>query len=65
MSIKEELEKLKGKKCWLMNHTLEIRETSDAELIDVEDDRVVIKHFLGQVNYIPISEIWSIRRKDL
>lgn len=65
MSIKEELKSLIGKKCWFAEHTLEIRKKSDAEIIAVEEDRVVIKHFLGKVHYIPISDIWSIRRKEL
>lgn len=65
MGIKDELKLLVGKKCWLTGNTLEIRERSDAEIISVDDDRVTIKHFLGSVNYIPISNIYSIRRKDL
>lgn len=65
MSIKDELKSLVGKKCWISGNTLEIRERSDAEIISVDDERVVIKHFLGSVNYIPINNIYSIRRKDL
>lgn len=65
MSIKDELKGLVGKKCWFAQHTLEIRKSSDAEILAVEDDRVVVKHFLGQVHHIPISEIWTIRRKDV
>ncbi len=64
MGIKDELKALVGKKCWFAEHILEIRKSSDAEIISVEDDRLVLKHFLGQVHHIPISEIWTIRRKD-
>jgi len=64
MAIKEELKSLVGKKCWFSNHTLEIRKSSDAEIISVDGDRLALKHFLGQVHHIPISEIWTIVRKD-
>ena len=64
MAIKDELKGLIGKKCWFAEHNLEIRKSSDAEIISVDDDRLVLKHFLGQVHQIPISEIWTIRRKD-
>jgi len=65
MSIKEELRSLVGKKCWFSEHTLEIRTKSDAEIIAVQDDQVVLRHFLGKVHHIPISDIWTIHKKDL
>lgn len=65
MSLKDELRTLVGKRCWFAEHTLEIRKSSDAEILAVEEEQVVIKHFLGAIHRIPISEIWTIRRKDL
>jgi len=65
VGIKDELKDLVGKKCWLKGNTLEIRKRSDAEIIDVEDDNVVIEHFTGTITRIPISGIWTIQRKDL
>jgi len=64
MGIKDELKELVGKKCWISGSILEIRKKSDAEIIAVDDDRVTIKHFLGQVHHIPISQIYTIVRKD-
>jgi len=65
MSTKEELKQLVGKKCWYSGHTLEIRKKSDAEIISINDATVVVKHFLGKVHDIPISDIWSVVRKDV
>jgi len=65
MSTKEELRPLVGKKCWYSDHTLEIRQKSDAEIVSVDDDTIVIKHFLGKIHHIEISDIWNIVRKDI
>jgi hypothetical protein len=65
MALIDELKQLIGKPAWLNGNVLEIRKSSDAQIIDVEGDRVVMKHFLGQITFVPISVIWSINRKDL
>ena len=65
MALKDELKDLIGKPAWFHERILEIRKRSDCEIIAVEGDRVVIKHFLGHITHVPISEIWSIKRKDL
>jgi hypothetical protein len=61
---KDEIQALIGKKCWFAGDILEIRKSSDAEIVGVEGDNVVVKHFLGDVTKVPISKISSIRRKD-
>lgn len=65
MVTKDELKKLIGKKCWYAENILEIRKSSDAEILGIDGDELIIKHFLGPVHKIPISEIISIRRKDI
>ena len=65
MALTDELKQLIGKPAWFNGEVLEIRKSSDAQIIAVEEGRVVMKHFLGNVTYVPISAIWSIRRKDL
>ena len=60
-----ELKPLVGKPCWFDGSTLEIRKRSDATLKAVEDGEVVLEHFLGHLNSVPISEIRCIVRKDI
>ena len=60
-----ELELLIGEPCWFDGDILEIRKRSDATLKAVENGEVVLEHFLGHETRVPISEISSIRRKDM
>ncbi len=60
-----ELKPLVGKPCWFDGDILEIRKRSDATLKAVENGEVVLAHFLDHVTRVPISEISSIRRKDI
>ena len=65
MEIKDELKKLMGKPCWFNEGILEIRKNSDAEIVGIEGDNLVIKNvILGHVNKIPFHAIDKIRRKD-
>jgi hypothetical protein len=61
----KELRPFIGKPCWFDGDTFEVRKRSDATLKAVENGEVVLAHFLGHETRVPISEISSIRRKDL
>jgi len=67
MVTKAELKKLIGKKCWFYQGTLEILQSADSEIIDVEEKdfeySLVIKR-LGQIWRIPDYEIRKVVRKD-
>jgi len=67
MGMREEMEKLKGKKCLYdnSNRELVIRKKSDAEIIDVEEYCVVIKTIFGHIERIPFYAIDHVERKDL
>ena len=63
IAIKEMLDKFIGRKCWFADGTLEIRKSSDAEIVGIEGGDVIINHFLGEVIRIPLSQINAIREK--
>ena len=60
-----ELKPLIGKPCWFAGDILEIRKSSDATLKAIEKGNVVIEHFLSGITKVPITNIRSIRRKDI
>ena len=67
MGIREELEKLKGKKCHYdgSKYELVVRKDSATEIIDVEENCIVIKHLIFEhVDKIPFYAIFSIDRQD-
>lgn len=65
MNIKDELAKLIGKPCWFSGGTLEIRKNSDAQIIGVDGNGIVIKNVIfDKVKNIPFHDIKNIVRKD-
>jgi hypothetical protein len=65
-SLKEQLKELINKPCWFKEGILEIRKNSDANLIEIGIDYIVLKNQLfGQVSKIPIIAIQKIVRLDL
>jgi len=65
MDIKDELVKLIGKPCWFSEGTLEIRKNSDAQIIGVDGNGIVVKNILfDKVKNVPFHAIKNILRKD-
>lgn len=66
ISLKDQLKGLINKPCWFKEGILEIRKNSDANLIEVGVDYIILKNQLfGHVNTIPIAAIRKIVRLDL
>jgi hypothetical protein len=54
-----------GMPCWFDGPVFEVRKRSDATLKAVENGEVVLAHWLGHETRVSVSQIVSIRRKDL
>jgi|GEM_PF-6471684 len=66
VSIKEQLFELVNKPCWFNDGILEIRKNSDAYLVEVGSNFIVLKNQLFENTHkIPITAIQRVVRKDL